>query len=170
MSGNLEAVLGPAALRFLRPIRVVGGGGGSYLGLSFCRGVRTDHTHQDCAGPYLLILVIASITTRATAHVRLLITLFDGKLVQTAQRTRACAARITHHVCRPATGTLSGIKAGGNFARVRDALSRKIRKTDGNWRMKGMSCQRRLVVAVRRSASWSCCRPHVTVEALVNAS
>ncbi|KAL4807740.1 hypothetical protein BDV18DRAFT_135934 [Aspergillus unguis] len=35
MSGSLEAVLGPAALRFLRPMRVVGGGGGSYLGLSF---------------------------------------------------------------------------------------------------------------------------------------
>lgn len=38
MSGSLEAVLGPAALRFLRPMRVVGGGGGSYLGLSFCNG------------------------------------------------------------------------------------------------------------------------------------
>lgn len=47
MSGNLEAVLGPAALRFLRPMRVVGGGGGSYLGLSFCRrGLRAVHEVQ----------------------------------------------------------------------------------------------------------------------------
>jgi hypothetical protein len=38
MSGSFEAVLGPAALRFLRPMRVVGGGGGSYLGLSFYEG------------------------------------------------------------------------------------------------------------------------------------
>lgn len=35
MAGNLVDALGPAALRFLRPIRVVGGGGCSYLGFSF---------------------------------------------------------------------------------------------------------------------------------------
>jgi hypothetical protein len=37
MSGSFDAVLGPAALRFFRPILVVGGGGGSYLGFSFWR-------------------------------------------------------------------------------------------------------------------------------------
>ena len=35
MTGSLVDALGPAALRFLRPMRVVGGGGCSYLGLSF---------------------------------------------------------------------------------------------------------------------------------------
>ena len=35
MSGSLAAAVGPAALRFFLPTRVVGGGGGSYLGLSF---------------------------------------------------------------------------------------------------------------------------------------
>ena len=35
MAGSFPAALGPACLRFLRPIRVVGCGGGSYLGLSF---------------------------------------------------------------------------------------------------------------------------------------
>ena len=34
MVGSLADALGPAALRFLRPIRVVGCGG-SYFGLSF---------------------------------------------------------------------------------------------------------------------------------------
>ncbi len=33
--GSLAEAFGPAALRFLRPIRVVGCGGGSYLGFSF---------------------------------------------------------------------------------------------------------------------------------------
>ena len=79
MSGSLEAVLGPAALRFFFPMRVVGGGGGSYLGLSFCR-IRCQaelvgQRHQ--WNPYLLILVIPSISTRAAAHVRLLVTLLD---------------------------------------------------------------------------------------------
>ena len=43
--GSFVAALGPACLRFLRPRRVVGCGGGSYLGLSFCsrcNGVRKD--------------------------------------------------------------------------------------------------------------------------------
>ena len=35
MAGSLAEAFGPAALRFLRPIRVVGWGGGSYLGFSF---------------------------------------------------------------------------------------------------------------------------------------
>lgn len=84
MSGNLEAVLGPAALRFLRPIRVVGGGGGSYFGLSFCRrGLRTGPTREHAKASYLLVLIIATISSRATAHVRLLVTLFDDKSVET---------------------------------------------------------------------------------------
>lgn len=36
MAGSFAEALGPAARRFLRPMRVVGAGGGSYLGLSFC--------------------------------------------------------------------------------------------------------------------------------------
>src|ERR1700759_1725635 len=36
MVGSLAAALGPTALRFRLPMRVVGCGGGSYLGLSFC--------------------------------------------------------------------------------------------------------------------------------------
>lgn len=39
MAGSLEDAFGPAALRFLRPMRVVGCGGGSYLGFSFCGGM-----------------------------------------------------------------------------------------------------------------------------------
>lgn len=39
MGGSLVEAFGPAALRFLRPIRVVGGGGCSYLGFSY--------THED---------------------------------------------------------------------------------------------------------------------------
>ena len=35
-AGSLAAALVPPALFFLRPMRVVGLGGGSYLGLSFC--------------------------------------------------------------------------------------------------------------------------------------
>jgi hypothetical protein len=38
MVGSFAAAFGPAALRFLRPIRVVGCGGGSYFGLSFFKG------------------------------------------------------------------------------------------------------------------------------------
>lgn len=34
MAGNFAEAFGPACLRFLRPILVVGCGGGSYLGLS----------------------------------------------------------------------------------------------------------------------------------------
>lgn len=40
MGGSLVEAFGPAALRFLRPIRVVGGGGCSYLGFSY--------VHQNC--------------------------------------------------------------------------------------------------------------------------
>lgn len=40
MVGSFWAALGPAALRFLRPTRVVGWGGGSYLGLSCSRELR----------------------------------------------------------------------------------------------------------------------------------
>jgi hypothetical protein len=36
MVGSFAEAFGPAALRFLRPIRVVGCGGGSYFGFSFC--------------------------------------------------------------------------------------------------------------------------------------
>jgi len=39
MAGSLEDAFGPAALRFLRPMRVVGCGGGSYLGFSFYGGM-----------------------------------------------------------------------------------------------------------------------------------
>lgn len=39
MAGNFAAAFGPAALRFLRPILVVGCGGGSYLGFSFYRAI-----------------------------------------------------------------------------------------------------------------------------------
>lgn len=37
MGGSFAEALGPACLRFRRPIRVVGCGGGSYLGFSFYR-------------------------------------------------------------------------------------------------------------------------------------
>lgn len=37
MVGSFAAALGPAAFLFLRPMRVVGCGGGSYFGLSFYR-------------------------------------------------------------------------------------------------------------------------------------
>lgn len=81
MSGSLEAVLGPAALRFLRPRRVVGGGGGSYLGLSFCRGAYCKPTgnRQDEHGSiaYLLVFLIPSIATGASADVGLLVTLLQ---------------------------------------------------------------------------------------------
>lgn len=83
MSGSLAAVLGPAALRFFFPMRVVGGGGGSYLGLSF---YNVSGMLESAKGPesfmaYLLIFIIASITTWATAHVRLLVTLYDWSVV-----------------------------------------------------------------------------------------
>jgi len=45
MGGSFPAALAPCCLRFLRPIRVVGWGGGSYLGLSFCWWVR-DGSHR----------------------------------------------------------------------------------------------------------------------------
>lgn len=35
MVGSFAEAFGPAARRFLRPIRVVGAGGGSYFGFSF---------------------------------------------------------------------------------------------------------------------------------------
>ena len=35
MVGSFAEAFGPAALRFLRPMRVVGWGGGSYFGFSF---------------------------------------------------------------------------------------------------------------------------------------
>lgn len=99
MSGSFAAVLGPAALRFLRPRRVVGGGGGSYRGLSFCRrDVRVGQVAGNRMESYLLILIIASITTRATAHVRLLVTLFDSTLVK-ANRQDESSSRQGHQPC-----------------------------------------------------------------------
>lgn len=77
MSGSLEAVLGPAALRFFFPIRVVGGGGGSYLGLSFYRVPSELVRQRRPRKSYLFILVITTISARAAAHVRLLVTLCD---------------------------------------------------------------------------------------------
>lgn len=35
MAGSLAEAFGPCCLRFFRPMRVVGAGGGSYFGLSF---------------------------------------------------------------------------------------------------------------------------------------
>lgn len=80
MSGSLAAVLGPAALRFFFPMRVVGGGGGSYLGLSFYNVTGMLESAQDMGSftTYLLIFIVTSIATWATAHVRLLVTLYDG--------------------------------------------------------------------------------------------
>lgn len=81
MVGSLAAALGPAALRFLRPIRVVGCGGGSYFGLScsdrcYQYAVRMCIVHSNVDMAYLLALVIASISTRSTASdIGLLITL-----------------------------------------------------------------------------------------------
>jgi len=46
MVGSFAEAFGPAALRFLRPIRVVGCGGGSYFGFSFCDG----RHNQYCSG------------------------------------------------------------------------------------------------------------------------
>lgn len=42
MVGSLADAFGPAAFLFLRPMRVVGCGGGSYLGLSFYTEVRSQ--------------------------------------------------------------------------------------------------------------------------------
>lgn len=46
MAGSLEDAFGPAALRFLRPMRVVGCGGGSYLGFSFCEGKQSAPSNR----------------------------------------------------------------------------------------------------------------------------
>lgn len=82
MSGSLAAVLGPACLRFFRPMRVVGGGGGSYLGLSFWRRIDLAGELTLSSGcnqnTYLLILVVSSISTGTSANIGLLVTLLSN--------------------------------------------------------------------------------------------
>lgn len=60
MAGSLAAAFGPAALRFLRPILVVGRGGGSYLGFSFYNGIR-HHPPTIIQHAYLLVLLIFAV-------------------------------------------------------------------------------------------------------------
>lgn len=75
MVGNLVEALGPAALRFLRPIRVVGGGGCSYLGFSFCIHHQSQRVQKSgqmlmvckCQRRYLLVLIILAVSTLLTA-------------------------------------------------------------------------------------------------------
>jgi hypothetical protein len=64
----LADALGPAALRFFRPMRVVGRGGGSYLGFSFCRWPRLESVRRQNIEPsYLLVLLIFTISTLASS-------------------------------------------------------------------------------------------------------
>lgn len=62
MVGNFAAAFGPACLRFLRPILVVGCGGGSYFGLSFCDTISAVDSGPD-NGTDLGILLVLVVTT-----------------------------------------------------------------------------------------------------------
>jgi hypothetical protein len=75
-AGSFAAALVPAAFFFLRPTRVVGRGGGSYLGLSFyheCQKQQLGRTPKNNA--HLLILSISPIALLTAAHSGLLLTL-----------------------------------------------------------------------------------------------
>jgi hypothetical protein len=60
MVGSLAAALGPACLRFLRPIRVVGCGGGSYLGFSFYGETQQGVSRRSTLIYLLLLFILAS--------------------------------------------------------------------------------------------------------------
>ena len=82
MGGSLAEALGPACFRFLRPILVVGCGGGSYLGLSFCsdQGVRFNRKAYarivEINQAHLLVFfILASLGRRASTKTGGLITL-----------------------------------------------------------------------------------------------
>jgi hypothetical protein len=79
--GSFAAALGPAALFFFLPMRVVGCGGGSYLGFSFCgrcqqRRPLTDITAGIILETYLLFLaLVISRGSAAASRRRLVVTL-----------------------------------------------------------------------------------------------
>ena len=63
MVGSFADAFGPACLRFFRPMRVVGWGGGSYFGFSFC-GCQRQCLIALCTcfeNDYLLVLVILAV-------------------------------------------------------------------------------------------------------------
>ena len=73
--GSLAAALGPAAFFFFLPMRVVGCGGGSYFGLSFCNECQ-HHMITDRASIMYLVLFVLVVAGRAAASsARLLVAL-----------------------------------------------------------------------------------------------
>ena len=61
--GSLAEAFGPAARRFLRPIRVVGRGGGSYFGFFYERFSGGVFHGETTSGTNLLLLFIFIITS-----------------------------------------------------------------------------------------------------------
>lgn len=75
--GSFAAALGPACFLFLRPILVVGCGGGSYLGLSFCRNVNACSRDLAWDAYLLVFVVLAALARRTSAEIGLLVTLIE---------------------------------------------------------------------------------------------
>jgi hypothetical protein len=73
-AGSFAAALEPAAFFFLRPMRVVGRGGGSYLGLSFYQTVSASsrEMYREMVTNLLVLVVLAIL---AATHARLALTL-----------------------------------------------------------------------------------------------
>ena len=87
--GSLAAALGPACFFFLRPMRVVGCGGGSYLGFSFWRGISAGGRYGGSQITHLVAgLFVLVIAGRSAARARLLVAL-PG--VSTCQPQRAAS-------------------------------------------------------------------------------
>lgn len=108
-AGSLAAAEVPAAFFFLRPMRVVGRGGGSYLGLSFYVVGRTmsdiwlwrgNMISWRVLAAYLLVLVISAVA--GAAHAGLILTLHRYMLAYCSERDEAGVGsgrqgRPTHH-------------------------------------------------------------------------
>lgn len=67
MGGSFADAFGPACLRFLRPMRVVGAGGGSYLGLSFYRFHKQPHFIGEDVNSANLVFLVFVIARRLIA-------------------------------------------------------------------------------------------------------
>lgn len=75
MVGSFAAALGPACFLFLRPILVVGCGGGSYLGLSFYSTVSKEAWDRLRGSDLLVFIILAALARRTSAEIGLLVPL-----------------------------------------------------------------------------------------------
>lgn len=93
MVGSFAAALGPACFLFLRPILVVGCGGGSYLGLSFYNVVSSVHREPVRGSDLLVFIIFAALARRTSAEIGLLVPLEDMSTKREKQENASLPSR-----------------------------------------------------------------------------